>query len=359
MTIARLVADLRRYSELAHERPAGEVLYAFLKESGLLARFASGGTPGGEEALQNVARFFEIVRGQSALLADDRTVFVASHLQTLIEAGDDPATVELDGDADAVAVLTVHKAKGLEFPTVFLAGLVDGRFPALGRREGLQIPAELIRAAAPTGDHHVQEERRLFYVAMTRARDELVLSHAADYGGRRARRISPFVLEALDLPLAADDPSIGSSPPTSLDRLGAYAAVDAPVTPIRPPSTEPLALSFYQVDDYLTCPRKYKYIHILRVPVAPHHSIIYGAALHRAVQEFHKRHAQGEVMSEEQLIACFEEAWSNEGFLESGARVGQARIRSSRPAPVPARTARARGGDPGLCRARLRVHPER
>ena len=131
--VARLVADLRRVRELAHERPAGEVLYAFLKE--LRAPRASRRRrrrPAAEEALQNVARFFDIVRAQSALLADDRAPFVVGHLQTLIEAGDDPPTAELDADADAVAVLTVHKAKGLEFPVVFLVGLVDGRFPAAG-----------------------------------------------------------------------------------------------------------------------------------------------------------------------------------------------------------------------------------
>jgi len=64
-----------------------------------------------EEALQNVARFFEIIRAQSDLLPDDRVVFVARHLQTLIDAGDDPATAEVDPEAEAVAVLTVHKAK--------------------------------------------------------------------------------------------------------------------------------------------------------------------------------------------------------------------------------------------------------
>ena len=194
------MGDLGRFTELAHERPAGEVLYQFLRDSGMLSRLASTDTIAAEESLQNIARFFEIIRAQSDLLPDDRVVFVARHLQTLIDAGDDPATAEVDSDADAVAVLTVHKAKGLEFPVVFMIGLVDGRFPARTRREPLALPTALVNEMLPEGDAHVQEERRLFYVGMTRARDELMLSHAADYGGRRTRRVSQFVLEALDLP---------------------------------------------------------------------------------------------------------------------------------------------------------------
>jgi DNA helicase-2/ATP-dependent DNA helicase PcrA len=314
--LTRLVADLRRYSVLAHERPAGEVLFAFLKGSGLLARLASEEGAASEEALQNVARFFDIVRAQSALLADDRCAFVARHLQTLIEAGDDPPTADLDGDADAVAVLTVHKAKGLEFPTVFVIGLVDGRFPATNRRDPLTVPVELVRERLPEGDHHLQEERRLFYVAMTRARDELILTNAADYGGRRARRVSPFVLEALDLPVAG--PAAGSGPRPGagpLERLAGFEAAGTPVEARRGPTDEPLSLSFYQVDDYLACPLKYRYGHVVRVPIAPHHSLVYGSALHRAVQEFHKRQGRGETMSAEELIAAFETAWRNEGFL--------------------------------------------
>ncbi len=331
--VARLVADLRRYAELAHVRPAGEVLYAFLKGTGLLARLAAAAGGAGDEALQNVARFFDIVRAQSALLADDRSVHLASHLQTLIQAGDDPPTAELDANADAVAVLTVHKAKGLEFPVVFMVGLVDGRFPATRRRDPLEIPAELVREPVPEGDRHAQEERRLFYVGMTRARDELVLSHATDYGGRRARRVSPFVLEALDMP-GAEPGAIGRAT-SPLERIGAFAAVGAPVDPARPPGDEPLTLSFYQVDDYLTCPLKYRLAHVVRVPIAPHHSLVYGAALHRAVQEFHRRQGRGEPMSEAELLAAFEAAWSNEGFLtreheEARLEAGRAALRRFR-----------------------------
>jgi DNA helicase-2/ATP-dependent DNA helicase PcrA len=362
-SLERLVGDLRRYSEIAHEKPAGEVLYEFLRGSGLLARLASAQSVSAEEALQNVARFFDIVRAQSDLLPDDRVIFVARHLQTLIDAGDDPATAEIDSEADAVAVLTVHKAKGLEFPVVFMVGLVDGRFPARTRREQLALPVELVDEALPEGDPHVQEERRLFYVGMTRARDELVLTYAADYGGRRARRASQFVLEALDVPaigagVAATDTAAGEaaagaaaegaasgaasqpSPAASgarspLERLTGFQPAATPAEPGREPVEGPLSLSFYQVDDYLTCPLKYKYVHVLRVPIAPHHSIVYGSALHQAVQEFHRRQARGYVMSEDELIAAFERAWSNEGFLtreheEARLAAGRAALRRFR-----------------------------
>ncbi len=313
--VSRFVADMHRFTELAHVNPAGEVLYRFLRDSGTLGRLTATDTVAAEESLRNIARFFDIVRAQSALLSDDRAIFVARHLQTLIEAGDDPPTADLDPDADAVAVLTVHKAKGLEFPVVFMPGLVAGRFPIHARREPLGLPLELVKETLPEGDFQLQEERRLFYVGMTRARDELVLSHAADYGGGVARRLSPFVLEALDLPTAQAMPGSGVVAVPPLDRLAAFDPPPPGPAVARGPLEEPLLLSFYAVDDYLTCPLKFKYGHVLRVPLAPHHALIYGSALHKAVQEFHRRHARGDVMSEEELTAAFELAWTNEGFL--------------------------------------------
>ena len=94
------------------------------------------------------------------------------------------------------------------------------------------------RGAPPTTEASLAEERRLCYVAMTRARDELILSHAADYGGARARRISPFVLEALDRPVASAVTGAGARTSTPLERLGTFErSTVAPASRITAPQT--------------------------------------------------------------------------------------------------------------------------
>ena len=61
------------------------------------------------------------------------------------------------------------------------------------------------------------------------------------------------------------------------------------------------------------------------MPIAPHHALVYGSALHKAIQEFHRRQARGDVMSEEELIAAFEAAWTKRGLPDPRARGGPPR----------------------------------
>ncbi len=314
--VQRLLASLDQHRAMSVERTTGELLYHFITATGWLPRLAREAREHGEERLANIARFFEIVRRQSALLRDDRLPFLVAQLDTLIEAGDDPSTADVEPDeGDAVHVLTYHKAKGLEFPIVHMVGLVDDRFPTRGRGDMLPLPADLIREPLPEGDHHLAEERRLFYVGMTRARDELVLSWARDYGGRVARRMSQFLLEALDMPPATPAETLR---PSVAERLARHERKPAATgaAPARPSLADrQLSLRYCQINDYQECPARDRYAHVIRIPTPASHQMAYGRALHSAVQAFHRRQQAGHVMSLAELHAELDAGWESVGFL--------------------------------------------
>ena len=310
--VRRLVADLLRYLELAREMPTGELLYQFLVDSGLMTRYAKAPAEL-EQEVRNVSKFFNRVRDAANVLNYNRVTEFVRHLDALMDAGDDPPVVEADTDTPAVHVLTVHKAKGLEWPVVFLVNCVQNKFPSTRRSEPLEMPAALIKDTLPTGDFHAQEERRLFYVGMTRAREHLYFTSAEDMGGTRRWKVSQFILEALDLPKDAARPTraraieelLRHAPPPD----GQGAAFEA----LSPDAD--LAVSHHQVDDYRTCPLKYQYVHLLRIPLRQHHAIVYGSALHTAVEFYLRRRAVGNFTSLADFLRAFEDAWRNEGFL--------------------------------------------
>jgi DNA helicase-2/ATP-dependent DNA helicase PcrA len=311
--IRRFGALYESLAAIAARRPTSEVLYAFVTESGWLSQLAGEETAENVERVQNLNKLFGIVGRVGPLLRNDRVDQFILHLDLLIELGDDPAAAQAEGDDDAVNLLTAHGAKGLEFPVVYLVNLIEQRFPPYPRGEGLELPPELRHSAGDPREEHYREERRLFYVGMTRARDRLVLCHAADYGGKRAARASRFVMEALALPAAPK----GAPAATALESIARWAPVpEPPATPIAPvPDDEPLVLSHKQVDDYRTCPLQYFYAHIAHVPLAGDPSSMYGNAIHHAIKVWHQHRIKGLPIETGDVIAALESAWSSEGFL--------------------------------------------
>jgi DNA helicase II / ATP-dependent DNA helicase PcrA len=147
---------------------------------------------------------------------------------------------------------------------------------------------------------------------MTRARDRLVLAHAADYGGKRAHKPSRFVIEALDLP----SPPKGGIAVSALESIARYAPApeDAPAQIAPVPPEQSLRISYGQVNDYLTCPLKYRYAHVAQVPLGSDPTVMYGIAIHHAIRVFHQHRMKGWPISADDVILVFEGAWSSDGF---------------------------------------------
>lgn len=312
-TIQKLLEDLAAYIRRAQALRTGEVLYHFLMESGYLKRLAARHDIASQIQVQNIARFFEKVKRFSDVALLDRVAQFVEYQDKLFEVGEDPAAAEADADVDAVNVLTLHKAKGLEFPVVFMVGLTADKFPGRGRRDPIELPPALVKDCLPEGDAHLQEERRLFFVGMTRAKDELYLTSSRDSGTARPKKVSRFVLEALDLP-QPEEAAFRASPEAVIARSAPPAGQEwGTLQPMAP--DEILTLSYFSVDDYRTCPLKYKFIQILRVPIREHHTVIYGKALHDAVQAYLRQKMRGRRMTREELWGIFERSWVSQGFL--------------------------------------------
>lgn len=180
------------------------------------------------------------------------------------------AAEELLGDSDTrVRVLTVHASKGLEFPIVYLPGLADRRFPMQRRGTSAPMPTELSEdetLEAQNPQAHLAEEACLFYVAVTRARDELVLSYAEQYGRMRYRP-SPFLvpiqqrlgsrLRQVHWTAVAITPA-----PSAVGRPASSGMSDQAGGEEMPISIEEGPLRPSAIETYSRCPRQYAYRYV-------------------------------------------------------------------------------------------------
>jgi len=182
------------------------------------------------------ARALKRMRG-TMLLSDDR----------------DLRSVTLGSDSDAVHLMTIHGAKGLEFPAVHVIGLHKNCLPGIFRRDASPLPTGLIEPE--TRETHLEEEECLFFVALSRAEDHLRLYHSKK-ANVQTRQPSPF--------LARLGP---------LDRHSLESPTIA-ISPVAPPlaaiATD--AINLFDIRDYEKCPLKIAYRRYFGVPGRRHES---------------------------------------------------------------------------------------
>ncbi|MEK7532107.1 MAG: ATP-dependent helicase, partial [Patescibacteria group bacterium] len=260
--VERLLWLLRDHAARIHDEPVGVVLLSFLEQSGFIKYLADqshGNDPDALETLLQLQALFDLIEQFSVERPENATRAFVEYVDDLLESGDEggsprPLLVE-----DAVQLLTIHSAKGLEFQHVFIVNLVERRFPTDARGDAIPIPDALIKEFIPEGDHHTEEERRLFYVALTRAKKSVTITGAANYGGARDKKPSRFIAELGVAPLTLPSPPEGR---------GITATASALPTPDHTTAQLPLPdhFSFSQLKAYENCPLQYKFAHLLHIP---------------------------------------------------------------------------------------------
>ena len=174
--LANFLRDLDRWRVQAGEAPHPRLVEQVLEESGYTDALRLDKTPTAQTRLENLKELVQSMGNFETLQA------YLEHVSLVMDLDRGPA-------ADSVQIMTLHAAKGLEFPLVFLPGWEEGVFPSQ-------------RSMDETGEKGLEEERRLAYVGITRAREEARISFVANrqvYGRWTSQLPSRFVDE---LPLA-------------------------------------------------------------------------------------------------------------------------------------------------------------
>jgi DNA helicase-2/ATP-dependent DNA helicase PcrA len=202
---------------------------------------------------------------------------------------------DLPSREGGVNVMTIHQAKGLEFDTVIIPALIEGKFPTGDRPNPLQIPSQLrMEPEYKSGDDHLSDERRLFYVAMTRAESTLIVS-THDEG-----QTSQFLGELPDGVITQIDPK--PSVAKSDDRFTLRRGSDLEAT------------SFTQISYFTQCPLKYGLLFDYGFERTDQPQFFYGISVHRALERFFTQIKGDEKPTLDQLLSSLDTEWISSGY---------------------------------------------
>lgn len=312
-----VLALIEKHTELAKEKGVAEVALQFLNDSGYLKYLISGSDQVVRDNTSILNQFYRRIQDFERN-NDDRSVrnFV-NELGMEIESGNEGSIKpDFESGPEAIKILTVHASKGLEFKYVFVVSLVDQRFPTIERKDPILLPTELIKEILPEGDIHLEEERRLFYVAITRAKEGIFFSWGKDYGGVRKKKPSRFLVETNMLsdeilkehkikPLSLDKENLNKN-------NNKKEKIEYQV---------PKHFSFSQLAAYDNCPKQYYFNFILKVPVQGKAQFSFGKTMHASLERVmelvisrEKGKKFGEIISRKEMIDIFEASWVDDWY---------------------------------------------
>lgn len=323
--VIKLLTILDKSIDMLKENtPISEIVFYFVQESGYIQDLLKEEQNQAEFKINNLSKYLNTLKEYEKNNPDSNIYEYVDYLNYSIEVGDSPLVDQTDlSEYDAVNILTVHSAKGLEFPIVFLVNLVSDRFPSQNRKDTIPIPTGLIKEALSDLDEseeHLQEERRLFYVGSTRAKEKLYLTAANFYGNaKRKKKSSIFLNEILDRDVSEEfnNPIVIKSE----DGLNMYVPKNRDMIPENIKIEVGKRLSYSQVDTYQDCPKKYEYSYVLQIPTAANASLSFGLTVHNTLKDFYtlfQRFKEGlgitSEPSKEELIVFFEKNWIGRGY---------------------------------------------
>ncbi len=221
----------------------------------------------------------------------------------------------LDNQSDTlidakIKLITIHSAKGLEFPVVYLTNLTKDRFPTVDRSATISLPETLQHLSEPEGES-LREERRLCYVAFTRAKNELILTRSLTYGGQIARKPSIFLSE-----IESEKNAVIANEEKNEEKIEKnHDKNEQSDDGLKNTNTKKITLSSHSLTDYLDCPLKYRYHYLDHIPTTENHQLLVGIAVHQLIADYFRFRQNKKTLTEDELCQNLQQLWPKRGFL--------------------------------------------
>ncbi len=318
----------KNFQYLRNGKKIFEIILNFLNDIGYNKEFIENQTLELQYMIEHINKILEKIKTYEQNFLEANLEDFIQLIKLEIDVGE--TNNKINGfNEDKVNLLTIHSSKGLEFDYVFIPNLVSQRFPATNKKKDINIPKSLLKDKLDLEekDLHLQEERRLFYVAITRAKKHLYLTSSQNYGGVKQKKISKF-LEELGF-----DNKVNKI--ITIDKLPIFNTQDTN-TNFEQTSLQhiPEHFSFTQIKIYDLCPLRYKLIYIDKLPTKGNAKQSFGQSLHKTLEIFIKRiidkkthqqinlfqqnniNEQNILPSKEELYKIFEQYWIDEWYTD-------------------------------------------
>ncbi|CAN5366152.1 hypothetical protein BH09PAT4_BH09PAT4_05290 [soil metagenome] len=315
-TALQTLADWRK---LAQSKTIGDLAYHIITDCGWKQQLYTQAELDAETftQVQALSKFFRTLKEFERISGVASLQSYMLNLPALEAAGSGFEDASLDISDTLVNVLSVHRAKGLEWDTVYIIDCSEGSFPMRNFGGGLKLPNDL-KASQSAADDHLAEERRLMYVASTRAKSELILTHADTHGSGAKRKPSRFIQELLQTPSVqqTDDDA-----QTSLELFAPRKAETTIPLPNNMFDNELFSLSVSQIDTWLRCPQDFYYKYVLQMPLPPSPALEYGTLIHGIIEQLHRLRQEGQPLpSKSDIVDSAGAALPISGYLSADTR---------------------------------------
>lgn len=289
--IKKIVEMVEKDSLLSIHNSVSEIYISFLNESGLLNQLSKANRI---EDFIYLNQFFDRIKQFEESNPSNRLKGFMEEINFELDSGESGSIASEFEEENSVKIMTIHTAKGLEFSHVIIANMVDRRFPADAKPDPIDLPLGVKK----TKEDHLKEERRLFYVAMTRAKDGITFTSADDYGGAQKRRISRFLIE---LGFFEKEPILKDEKYKKNEKKGqlSYGKIKD--------------ISFTKIAAYTRCPHQYFFTHVLMIPSRDKPSQIFGKLMHKAIYEFSKARIDRKITMRE-TISLYKSCWPDDWY---------------------------------------------